>query len=328
MTEFYAGQGLGNQLWVYVACRSIAEQLNLPYKIINFEKFKGHDFLDLDSGASNAQVYDLTSERQVRNFHEQNFFDPDLKYIASDFDASVLDLRPGTKIHGLFQSEKYFFGDLKRPRQYLKLKPESKAKDIVDDDCCVVCIRGGEYKRHKNLILPKSYWENAIQNMKTVYGIKKFIAITDDERYVRSILPDLKLLSGGGVGGDYLALYQARFAIIANSSFAYFPLKTGIHKKTVIAPLHWARFNNKYSRWASPANLYSDWIWQDSMGSLHTSLDCLVSRERTIEYYKEYYYISTLPSTVANYGFRKYLPVRFKQTVKAGLAVILPRWIG
>jgi len=50
LTELYDGQGLGNQLWVYAACRSIAEKLQMPHKILSPDKFKGNSFLDIDFG--------------------------------------------------------------------------------------------------------------------------------------------------------------------------------------------------------------------------------------------------------------------------------------
>ena len=45
--EFLEGQGLGNQLWNYVALRSISSKLGFGYEIINPENFKGKNFLDI-----------------------------------------------------------------------------------------------------------------------------------------------------------------------------------------------------------------------------------------------------------------------------------------
>jgi len=114
VTEFYEGQGLGNQLWVYAACRSIAEELGKQHLIVNPEVFKGHSFLDIDFGhASNLESGCAPVNISAWNlFNEEIFFDPELDYFSSDFDRRVLTLQPNTRIHGLFQSERYFFGDL------------------------------------------------------------------------------------------------------------------------------------------------------------------------------------------------------------------------
>ena len=44
--KFEEGQGLGNQLWLFSATKSISEKLNYKLEIENFDKFKGLDFLD------------------------------------------------------------------------------------------------------------------------------------------------------------------------------------------------------------------------------------------------------------------------------------------
>ena len=49
-TEFYRGQGFGNQLWVYATLRSLAKTQNYKFSIISTHRFKGKSFLDLDFG--------------------------------------------------------------------------------------------------------------------------------------------------------------------------------------------------------------------------------------------------------------------------------------
>ena len=50
VTEFYDGQGLGNQLWSYVSLRCIALYHGYDFGIISPDKFKGKEFIDLDFG--------------------------------------------------------------------------------------------------------------------------------------------------------------------------------------------------------------------------------------------------------------------------------------
>ena len=107
----------------------------------------------------------------------------------------------------------------------------------IPNDICILNIRGGEYKRHKSLVVPISYWEGAIENFKTKFNIKKFIIVTDDYKYAKSLFPNLEVISGD-VGACYAAIYNCKNIIVSNSSFSYFPCKTGL-KKNVIAPMFW-----------------------------------------------------------------------------------------
>ncbi len=334
ITEFYEGQGLGNQLWVYAACRSIADHLNYPFAILGQNKFKGSYFIDIDFGQH--EVFGTVNRKtEVRFSHEsiqcvyyeRMFYDPDLKYIAVDFDESVTSLSPYTRIEGLFQSERYFFDKFTLPKKYIKVKETYLNKMVISNDCCVLNIRGGEYKSHKNLILPKSYWQNAIHNVRNLFGIQKFIVVTDDRRYAAALFPELSVLQGG-IAECYVALYHARYLILSNSSFSYFPVKTGGDKLFVIAPMHWARFGNQYSRWASPANLYESWMWQDIHGKLYSYTDCLQEQADTTTHYREKYYISTAPSVVTKPSIKGYIPVGLRKSIKKGLSVLFPRYIG
>lgn len=320
-TELYDGQGLGNQLWAYATCRSIADQLNLPHRIANIERFKGHSFLDIDEG-------DTTTIAPVRLFKEELFYDHELDYFSSDFDSRVLGLSDGARIHGLFQSEEYFFGDSDRLSRYVRLKDTYKNKKIIAEDCCVVYIRGGEYKRHRDLILPKSYWLDAMENMTRLYGITDFLVVTDDDAYVKALLPGVPLLTPGAMEDDYAALYQAKYAIIANSSWGYFPVKTGVQKTCIIAPMHWAKFNNKKRRWASPANLYTDWLWQDVDGALVDYAACSNEKIKTIEHYRQNLNVLSSEEHLVKRGFRRHIPAGIRKSVKRYASIFLPKYIG
>lgn len=328
VTELYEGQGLGNQLWVYAACRSIAEKLQLPHKILCPDKFKGNSFLDIDFGLEDTPKIDTeTARTEQSNFHEHIFYDEELAKFSSHFDSAVLSLKPFTKIHGVFQSEDYFFNNISRIKSYIKIKEESLAMLSIQDDICILNIRGGEYKRHKRFILPKSYWINAMRNMKSLAGINKFLIVTDDPRYAKVLLPGIPVLQGG-IAACYVAIHKARHLIVSNSTFSYFPIKTGSDDRLVIAPRYWARFGNKYSRWASIANFYKGWIWQDVDGSLYSHADCLGEVENTKEYYQNHYYLSTVPSAVMKPSVRRYLPIWLKKPIKKGLSLLFPKHIG
>ena len=213
---------------------------------MGIDKFKGNYFLDIDSRIGVDPNMGLLN---FNHFHEARFFDPDIDCVVSCFDKRVLDIEQSANLEGLFQSEEYFFGDISKLKKYIRVKKEWIDKVTIPPDTCILNVRGGEYKRHKDLILPISYWNAAIKNMKEQKSITKFLIVTDDVKYANSILPQYEILRGG-VAECYVALHKAKYLVLSNSSFSYFPVKTNESIPFVIAPKHWARFGNKFNKWA------------------------------------------------------------------------------
>ena len=52
VTEFYKGQGLGNQLACYMTARVIALDRGFELGVMHPERFKGADFMSLDFGGT------------------------------------------------------------------------------------------------------------------------------------------------------------------------------------------------------------------------------------------------------------------------------------
>ena len=330
ITELYSGQGLGNQLWCYSVCRSIADELNMPFKISGKENFKGKGFLNIDFFSKEyEELYSgyCATGKTHDIFYERLFYDPELDYIASGFDGSVRMISPNTKIEGFFQSEKYFFNDLERIKRYIKIKDDKLSLISIPNNACVLNIRGGEYKRHKRFILPRDYWLNAMKNMKDIYNVNNFVIVTDDPKYVKALLPDIKTIITG-IAESWIALYRASFLIVSNSTFSYFPIKVKIDKPVVIAPKYFARFNDKLNRWASPANIYKDWLWQDRCGELATYEKCMDEAMKTEEYYLKNYHILTPPNVVYRNGFRNYIPRWIKRIIKRIFSILFPLKFG
>lgn len=329
IAELYDGQGLGNQLWVYAVSRSIAEQLNAPFVLLGAERFKGKGFLHIASevGISQAEADEIRTNARWKCFHEALYYDRELDYISSGFDSRVLALSGANKLDGLFQSEKYFFGDLERPKQYFILDDDVKSRNLVSDNTCIINLRGGEYKRHKNFILPKSYWKTAIENMKRMADVRKFLVVTDDVRYARAMFPGFDVLEGK-IADCYASIYNAKYLILSNSSFAYFPVKTGGNSRIVIAPKYWARYTNPLRRWASTANLYEAWLWQSPDGQLSTFEDCLPECAATEAEYEAKCFVRTTPEHIQKPGIRRFVPASLRSAAKRLLSRFAPKHFG
>ena len=85
---------------------------------------------------------------------------------------------------------------------------------------------------------------------------------------------------------DYVTVKNARYLIVSNSSFAFFPAYTSETVRFVIAPKYWARHNVSGGFWASPQNIYDEFTYLDRKGQLFTAEQC---REELAKY--------SLPST-------------------------------
>lgn len=315
-TKFFSGQGLGNQLWVYSSGRGIAEHLRRPHVVTGRGQFKGHGIVDIDWG-----VEEHLADDQISLFREEAFYDPDLKYFASDYDKDVECLEPICRIDGNLQSEKYFFGRTNELRTWIRPTDATLEAAQRYADRVVLNVRGGEYKRHKQLILPKSYWEHAQHHLYKVTGDSNPIIVTDDPRYARTMFPDFDIVTG--IEECWAALHGAKAIAVSNSSFAYFPIKTRNVPPFVIAPMHWSRYGNFYGRWASPANYYEDWNWLSADGRLVDMATCKSVVAETRNYYQSFK-IRVPEITSVHRPVASLLPTRPKKLLKFILNLAFP----
>ncbi len=319
--RFKKGQGLGNQLWNYVVIRSISDLHNYKFKILNFSNFKGKNFLDLQRENTN-EVFD---ESLFNLYKEKLVFDNELKCFVNLFDRNVLEIKDNTILDGTLQSEEYLKPRIDIINNYINFKAYKK-NNKISSDTCILNLRGGEYKLHRDLILPKSYWINAIKNMKTFNANLIFKIVTDDYNYAAHLLPQYEIIKGD-LKDDFLNLYAAKYVILSNSSFGYFPVKLGQNPSLVIAPNQWARFGNNYNRWASPSNFYKDWLWQNSKGELIKESEIELSILESKKIYASYS-VYTSEESFKSFSFKNLIPLKIKRILKKIFSRIFPLLIG
>ena len=325
--EFSEGQGLGNQLWNYVSLRSLSKKLGFGYKIINPDKFKGKTFLEISYiGAENKKYPNnyLKIDNYKYIYNEKLYYDNSLKTFVCDFDDEIHKIKSFTLIKGLFQSEKYLFDN--NINQFIKLKNANKNVPKNTKNRCLLNVRGGEYKRFKNLILPKTYWLNAIKNMKKIKPDMEFYIITDDYEYAQKLLPKLDIIKGN-INEDFTNLFYAEYLIVSNSSFSYFPMTLGQKPKKIIAPSNWARFGNTQERWISPSNYYKNWTYQNEKGEILSNKNIEKSIKKTRKYYSTYNILTT-EDGVSKKTLFLFLPNNFKKFIKKLLSKFFPLHIG
>lgn len=288
-SEFYRGQGFGNQLWVYATVRSIAHRKRYQFGFISHDEFKGRSFMDLDLGVQvRWEKSKLPSPRVPDGFleyrHEIQTFHPVHNWDISGFHQSFYDLHDGTFIDGCFQSEAYV-EDLKEEFQESMFVPS----DFFDG--CVIHFRAGDYVHIKDVFLPPSYYLNAIAQMREYDPKMKFKIVTDGPKLARKLFPGIPVESSGSVkvlanrwyvqqpskriGMDFSKIQNSRFTILSNSSFSWWAAWTNSRSEYVIAPKFWTRFNNSDGYWGMKDSLTKNWYWLDREGRLFSYDDCL-----------------------------------------------------
>ena len=123
---------------------------------------------------------------------------------------------------------------------------------------------------------------DGIRNMKKIRPDMEFMIITNDVREASRILPGIPAYNFD-LAKDYSIIKNAKYLLLANSSFAYFPAFTSTTVQYIIAPKYWARHNVSNGYWASEQNIYEGWHYQDRKGKVFTSEEC----RRELQEYKQ-----------------------------------------
>lgn len=285
-TEFLNGQGLGNQLFCYVSSRCIAIDNGCEFGTAgqdifanNIHSNKGMYFMDIDLG----EVLDQTDEKYNRIYEKEerillptNKHDQTLGcYVAGTDENLLRGVSDNTIIYGNLQAEDYFLKYKDEIKKWLKIKPEFVDLKFSKDNLCILNMRGGEYRGNEDLYLRKKYWLDAMNYMRHLIPDMQFIIITEDVKAAEEMFPNLKA-HHLGMGEDYVALHFAKYLILSNSSFAFWPVFTSDNAEFVIAPKYWARHNCSNGYWASEQNIYTGWNYMDRKGRVYTAEECRV----------------------------------------------------
>ena len=118
--------------------------------------------------------------------------------------------------------------------------------------------------------------------MKKIDPNMEFMIITNDVKEASKILPGIPAYNFD-LAKDYSIIKNAKYLLLANSSFAYFPAFTSTTVKYILAPKYWARHNVSNGYWASEQNIYEGWHYQDRHGRIFTWEECL----KELEQYKQ-----------------------------------------
>lgn len=289
-TEFLKGQGLGNQLFCYVAARCIAADLGYEFGTagqeqlaVNIHSRKGMYFMDMDLGAPITDVtgMDIYKEADKRLYIRNCAHDMSYGCYVADADEGVYQISDNTLLYGNLQAQRYFIAHREEVREWLKVKEKYDSYEFTRDNLCIINIRGGEYADNRSLFLRRKYWLDGMENMRRIRPDMEFMAVTDDVDAAGKILPEVKAYHSE-LAKDYVTIKNAKYLILSNSTFAFFPAFTSETAEKIIAPKYWARHNVSDGYWASEQNIYDRFDYQDRKGKLFTAEEC----RRELEEYK------------------------------------------
>lgn len=281
VTEIYNGQGLGNQLACYVTTRVVALDKGFDFGIMNSHKFKCLDFMDLEFGLpviGGSSPYEGSPPTTLPEGIKYYFRERDIRHPnGSDIriDDPLLELiNDDTKIDGVFQSEKRIIHKKKEIKKWLKVRPEKDCYDYSNENICIINFRGGEYANVPDFYLNPSYWENAINRMRSINPNFEFIVITDDVSRAKQFFPTFQVLHFD-IAKDYTIIKNAHYLILSNSSFPYFATLTSETIKYILAPKYWGRHNISDGYWSCGYNIFQNHNYIDRNNNLFTYEECV-----------------------------------------------------
>lgn len=268
---------IGNNLFQYCITRIIAEHNNYDWGIsfhTDRDYFNGipqTNFLNIDYG-KNIDLIDF------KEYHEQT------KYIFSNeniflYDKNIMNIADNSKLVGYWQHATYYENHRNKIMEWISVKDinkieyENKLKEldiVLDNNTCVINFRGGEYKNSSLkdvVLLIKQYWRDSINHMLLLNPNMKFLVITDDSECAKEYMPFDIPCYHISIGGDYFVINNAKWLILSNSSFAWFPAFLNKSCNKIIVPKYWSRYNTSDGYWVNNL-LVSNWECLDRNGIL------------------------------------------------------------
>jgi Glycosyl transferase family 11 len=255
---------LGNHMWQYAVCRTLAERNGYEFHIPR--SFMGSDLFGCSLGVEHDQTRMQYTDSYMHNSFMAQFYNP-----------NIIHLQDFTKLVGFFQSERYILENKKNIQEWFTLKNpnlELLEKLNLTSEVCVINYRGGDYKDIPDVYLSPDYWSSSVEQMKKLHDNLKFIVITDDIDEAEKLFPDFPV-HHFSVAEDFLVISHAKYLIIANSTFSWWGAWLNKACKTVIAPKFWMRHNQSNGWWAPGESITKGFSYMGKDGRLYSSGECI-----------------------------------------------------
>ena len=267
-TEIYNGSGPGDQLWMYLTTRYVAYKNGYDFGIGHPERWKLKN-LNIDFGKSvfgGENVREggppITLPEGISKYYKEKhtYNDAYKDCNISDVDWDVFNVEDGTKLEGLFHYSILLEENADLFKDWLDFDSVMVKNPVVPGKV-IANIRGGEYKGIPDLILPKKYWDMAIERL----GNPPIEIVTDDPAYALTLIPHGQLFQGSMIE-HFENLFTAENLILSNSAFGFFPGALG-GASTILAPKYWSRWNVSDGFWAMAMDKCNKFIYIDREGN-------------------------------------------------------------
>jgi hypothetical protein len=179
--------GLGNQMYQYSFCRSLAEKLGYNFFISDIGK--NYHFGNENRKNNNNSIFDIfeLSCGFEDGFIKNNFMEKttllNLNVLDINYKNNVLDttskIQDFTLLNGFYENPVYF--DVDNASEWFKFDYSKYVDDFFFnnyniDDYCIIHFRGKDFYNAQGLYLNCDYYKKAVKNI----DINKYIILTDD----------------------------------------------------------------------------------------------------------------------------------------------------
>lgn len=290
---------LGNHMWQYAVCRTVAQKLGYEWGINPSPTHDYHQgmnqmyFMDVDFG---KPVEGITQD-----FHEHwtyyNFNGENVNITM--LDPRVWEIPDNTKmighngaLGGIYQTERYFEDIQTDVENWFKIKPEfanqyeEKMKElgiVLDENTCVINFRGGEYRGIPKVLCRKEYWNDSINHMLSLNPNMKFIVISDDPECASWFMPFQIPIFHVEIGFDFYVVNQSKWLIVSNSTFGWWAAWLNSKANKILAPKYFATHNFSNGFWGVGESYTKKFSYLDREGKIFEFKQCKIDAE---EFYK------------------------------------------
>lgn len=289
---------LGNHMWQYAVCRTIAEAKGFDWGINPSPTHDYHRgmnqmyFMNVDFGKPVIGINRDFHEKWITYQHNGEIVN------ITMMDKDLWNISDNTRLlghngafGGIFQSEKYFDNNSDRVKKWFTINQEyynsyqkklSEMNIELNDDLCVINFRGGEYRSIPKIVCRKEYWSDSINHMLSLNSKMKFLIITDDISYAKSFMPFDIPAHHVDIGFDFYVVNQSKWTIISNSTFGWWAAWLNEKSNKIIAPKYFGAHNFSDGFWGVGEIYSKPFQYMGRDGVLYDYENC---KKEAYEYY-------------------------------------------
>ena len=249
---------LGNQLFIYAATKCIALDLGHEYRyrvvVPSFARSDGGlDEFRHEYSSRFEAAFNIDSQERIEEIPADVTTDWEWDMLPeSNYNPAVYQVEDNTRLHGYFQSPRYFDHHREAVLTWFAPRPATadwaarRRQAILNQAgasilCGVHVRRGADYKLW-NLMLGVEYYQRAMQRVSAEFGTERIaiVVFSDVPREARRI-PGLAAaaVSEGSVTEDLCLMTVCDALVVANSTLSWWGGWLGDQDRLIVRPSVW-----------------------------------------------------------------------------------------